>query len=76
MTLGSTSYYHIKHENLFLVAVSKTNSNVALIFEFLYKTVHLGTKYFLKFDEEAVKNNFTLIYELLDGMSLKSLKNA
>lgn len=26
----------------------------------------LGRSYFGKFDEEAVKNNFTLIYELLD----------
>lgn len=65
-TLGSTSFYHIKHENIFLVAVSKTNANVALVFEFLYKVAKLGVKYFVKFDEEAVKNNFTLIYELLD----------
>jgi AP-2 complex subunit mu-1 len=67
-TLGSTSFLHIKHDNLFLVGVSKTNSNVALIFEFLYKVAGLGLKYFSKFDEESVKNNFTLIYELLDGM--------
>lgn len=66
LTLGSTSFSHIKHENIFLVAVTKGNANAALIFEFLYRLVSLGKSYFGKFDEEAVKNNFVLIYELLD----------
>jgi AP-2 complex subunit mu-1 len=29
--------------------------------------IALGKGYFGKFDEEAVKNNFVLVYELLDG---------
>ncbi|KAF2151347.1 clathrin adaptor, mu subunit [Myriangium duriaei CBS 260.36] len=66
LTLGSTSFSHIKHENIFLVAVTKGNANAALIFEFLYRLASLGKSYFGKFDEEAVKNNFVLIYELLD----------
>ncbi|TPX31349.1 hypothetical protein SmJEL517_g05283 [Synchytrium microbalum] len=65
-TLGSTSFFHVRHENLYLVAVTKLNANAALIFEFLYKIITLGRSYFGKFDEEAVKNNFTLIYELMD----------
>ena len=69
LTLGSTSFYYIKHENLFLVAVSKTNPNVALIFEYLYKIVSLGIKYFNRFDEDSVKSNFTLLYEIFDGIS-------
>ncbi|KAJ3213315.1 hypothetical protein HK099_007461, partial [Clydaea vesicula] len=66
ITLGSTSFFHIKHENLYLVAVSKLNTNAALIFEFLYKVASLGKSYFGKFDEDSVKSNFTLIYELSD----------
>ncbi|KAI8809312.1 Mu homology domain-containing protein [Cladochytrium replicatum] len=65
-TLGSTTFFHVRHENLYLVAVSKLNANAALVFEFVYKIISLGRSYFGKFDEEAVKNNFTLIYELLD----------
>jgi hypothetical protein len=38
-----------------------------LVFEFLYRLITLGKGYFEKFDEEAVKNNFVLVYELLDG---------
>ncbi|KAJ5463101.1 Clathrin adaptormu subunitC-terminal [Penicillium sp. IBT 31633x] len=66
LTLGSTTFSHVKHENIYLVAVTKSNANAALVFEFLYRLVMLGKSYFGKFDEEAVKNNFVLIYELLD----------
>ena len=47
--------------------VSLSNANAAIVFEFLYRFIGLGKQYFGKFDEEAVKNNFVLIYELLDG---------
>lgn len=66
LTLGSTTFSHVKHENIYLVAVTKSNANAALVFEFLYRLVGLGKAYFGKFDEEAVKNNFVLVYELLD----------
>lgn len=48
--------------------MTKSNANAGLVFEFLYKFVGLGRGYFGgKLDEEAVKNNFVLVYELLDG---------
>ena len=68
LTLGSTTFSHVKHENIYLVAITKSNANAALVFEFLYRLIQLGRGYFGKFDEEAVKNNFVLVYELLDGM--------
>ncbi|OAA36203.1 adaptor protein complex AP-2, medium chain [Beauveria brongniartii RCEF 3172] len=67
LTLGSTTFSHVKHENIYLVAITKSNANAALVFEFLYRLIQLGKGYFGKFDEEAVKNNFVLVYELLDG---------
>ncbi|KAM0282117.1 hypothetical protein ACHAQH_003157 [Verticillium albo-atrum] len=72
LTLGSTTFSHVKHENIYLVAVTKSNANAALVFEFLYRLIALGRGYFGKFDEEAVKNNFVLVYELLDGEPLHS----
>ena len=68
LTLGSTTFSHVKHENIYLVAVTKSNANAALIFEVLGKLVALGRSYFGKFDEEAVKDNFVCVYELLEGM--------
>src|SRR5580693_2908506 len=67
LTLGSTTFSHVKHENIYLVAITKSNANAALVFEFLYRLIALGKGYFGTFDEEAVKNNFVLVYELLDG---------
>lgn len=66
MTIGSTTFLHLRHENLYVVAVTRVNANAALVFEFLNRLVTLGKSYFGKFDEEAVKSNFVLIYELLD----------
>lgn len=66
MTMGSTTFLHVRHENLYIVAVTRVNANAALVFEFLNQIVTLGRSYFGKFDEDAVKSNFVLIYELLD----------
>jgi hypothetical protein len=73
LTLGSTTFSHVKHENIYIVAVTKSNANAAVVFEFVYRFIALGKQYFGKFDEEAVKNNFVLIYELLDGRDTRLL---
>ena len=68
-TFGSTTFFHVKRENIYIVAVTKVNANAALVFEFLHRLVDgIGRSYFGKMDEEGVKNNFVLIYELLDGL--------
>ncbi|CAH7681778.1 AP-2 complex subunit MU-1 [Phakopsora pachyrhizi] len=66
ITLGSTSFFYLRHQNLYLTAVSKTNPNAAMVFELLYRIINIGKSYFGKMDEESVKNNFVMIYELLD----------
>jgi AP-2 complex subunit mu-1 len=50
-----------------LIAVTNLNPNTCMVFEFLNKIIKLGQSYFGKFNEETVKNNFTLVYELFDG---------
>ena len=66
ITLGSTSFFHVRINNIYILAVTKCNASAALVFEFLYRFVSISRSYFGKLDEEAVKNNFVLIYELLD----------
>lgn len=39
-----------------------------MVFEFLLKILEVMQNYFGKISEENIKNNFVLIYELLDGM--------
>ena len=45
----------------------RTNANAALVFEYCYRFINIARSYFGKIDEEAIKNNFVLIYELIDG---------
>lgn len=45
----------------------RNNANAALVFEFCYRFISIARSYFGKIDEESVKSNFVLIYELIDG---------
>lgn len=51
---------------------NRSNANAALVFEFCYRFIAIAKAYFGKVDEESVKSNFVLIYELIDGMSSSS----
>lgn len=64
--IARTSFFHIKRSNLWLAAVTKQNLNASMVFEFLLKMCEVMQSYFGKISEENVKNNFVLIYELLD----------
>lgn len=68
--IARTSFFHVKRSNIWLAAVTKQNVNAAMVFEFLYKMCDVMTAYFGKISEENIKNNFVLIYELLDGESV------
>jgi len=61
-----TTFAYIKHNNLYLVATTRRNANIALIFVFLHKLVEVFTEYFKEIEEESVRDNFVIIYELLD----------
>ncbi|UOH82944.1 hypothetical protein LQV05_005657 [Cryptococcus neoformans] len=52
------NYMHIRHNNLYLLALSKKNSNAAEVL----------TEYFKELEEESIRDNFVIIYELLDEM--------
>ena len=65
--IGKHSYLYIRHNNLFFVCVTRSNINPALGFSFLYAMLDVFKTYFKgEVDEETIRNNFTVIYELLD----------
>jgi len=66
--IAKTNFFHVRRGALWLVAVSKHNLNAAMVFELLNKFSLLMTSYFGKITEDNVKNNFVLIYELLDEL--------
>lgn len=55
-----------QHNNLYLVGVTCKNSNVALILTYLYQLTALFQDYFSTLNEESIRDNFVIIYELLD----------
>lgn len=66
VNIARTSFFYIKKSNIWLAVVTKSNINAAMCFEFLNKAVEVMQSYFGKVSEENIKNNFVLIYELLD----------
>ena len=65
--IARTSFFHIKRANIWVACVTKQNVNAAMVFEFLHKMTDVMQAYFGKVTEENIKNNFVLIYEILDG---------
>lgn len=61
-------YLYIRHNNLYLLALTKRNTNAAEILLFLHKVVEVFTEYFKELEEESIRDNFVIIYELLDEM--------
>ncbi|XP_065715266.2 AP-1 complex subunit mu-2 [Patagioenas fasciata] len=68
LPLGPVHFLWIKHANLYLVATTKKNGNAALVYAFLYKVVEVFCEYFKELEEESIRDNFVIIYELLDEL--------
>lgn len=60
------TYVYIKANNLILLAVTKRNSNVANILYYLYRLIQVFKDYFGELAEESIRDNFVVVYELLD----------
>lgn len=58
----------IRVNNMYIVAVAKGNPNVALVFAYLYKIQEVFTDYFKELEDESLRDNFVITYELLDEM--------
>lgn len=66
--LDGNTFLYTRHLNLYLVAVTRGNVNPAMVFEFLYQKIRIFKAYFKRdFDEDTLRNNMTLILELMDG---------
>ena len=67
-TERDVTYMWIRVNNIYIVAISKGNPNVALVFTFLYKMQDVFTDYFKQLEDESLRDNFVITYELLDEM--------
>ncbi|KAI6653468.1 AP-2 complex subunit mu [Oopsacas minuta] len=66
VSIARINFCWMKRNNVWIAAASKQNLHVALVFELLNKLLDLFSSYFGSVSDESIKNNFVLIYELLD----------
>ncbi|KAG4306112.1 hypothetical protein PORY_000100 [Pneumocystis oryctolagi] len=67
-THDGVHYLYIRHNNLYILTLTRKNSNAAELLLFLHKIVEVFTEYFKVLEEESIRDNFVIIYELLDEM--------
>jgi AP-1 complex subunit mu len=51
-----------------VLAISRKNSNATTVMLFLHTIAEVLTEYFKELEEESIRDNFVIIYELLDEM--------
>ena len=60
------SYMYVQYSNLYLLIVSRENVNAASMLLFLHKLRGVFVHYFNELEEESLRDNFVIAYELLD----------
>lgn len=58
---------YLRHADIYLLCITRNNANVMMAFKFMSSLVDLFKEYFGgDLTEESIRNNFVLMYELLD----------
>ncbi|BBG94044.1 Clathrin adaptor complexes medium subunit family protein [Prunus dulcis] len=65
---NGVSYLFIQHNNVYLMTASRQNCNAASLLFFLHRIVDVFKHYFEELEEESLRDNFVVVYELLDEM--------
>jgi AP-1 complex subunit mu len=60
------TFTFVNFSNLYFVATTCNNASVSMIFQFLYKIINVFQEYLGDVQEESVRDNFVIVYELLD----------
>lgn len=62
------TYMYVLHNNIYLMCVTIGNVNATATLSFLHRLVDVFTQYFQALEEESLRDNFVIAYELLDEM--------
>ena len=68
LTDKDATFVWIRVNNIYMVAVAKGNPNVGLILSFLHRVKAVFESYFKELEDESLRDNFVITYELLDEM--------
>jgi AP-2 complex subunit mu-1 len=67
LLLEGITFLHIRHQDLYIVGTTMSNANPFLVFSYMSQLVGVLKSYIgHNFDENAIRGNFALVYELLD----------
>ncbi|KAH7289566.1 hypothetical protein KP509_30G009100 [Ceratopteris richardii] len=64
--VDGVNYLHVKVAGLLFVATSRVNVSPSLVLELLQRIVRVAKDYLGVLNEESLRKNFVLVYELLD----------
>ncbi|PWA95586.1 AP complex, mu/sigma subunit [Artemisia annua] len=65
---NGVTYMFIQHNNVYLMIATRQNCNAASLLLFLHRLVDVFKHYFEELEEESLRDNFVVVYELLDEM--------
>ncbi|KAJ2365782.1 AP-1 adaptor complex mu subunit Apm1, partial [Coemansia sp. RSA 2607] len=68
MTENGVTYLHLREKDVYMVALTRKNTNAMTLLQFLHHLSKVFTEYFKTIEEESIRDNFVIIYELLDEM--------
>lgn len=60
------TYCWLKQNDIYALAVTRSNTNAAMLVTFLKRLCELLSMYYHKLEQETIRNNFVITYELLD----------
>jgi len=63
---GGVTFCYVQHNNLYLLAVTRLNTNAMAVVSFLHSLITVFAHYFGELEEESLRDNFVICYELLD----------
>eukprot|EP00392_Amoebophrya_sp_AT5.2_P017892 g18314.t1 len=62
------NFVWIRYSNLYLLATSQRNANALMLLSYLYKLADVLKDYFRELEEESIRDNFVITYELMDEL--------
>jgi AP-1 complex subunit mu len=64
----NVTFVFIKHSNIYVVSTTNKNSNSMMLISFMHSFCRVLTQYFTTLEEESIRDNFVVIYELMDEL--------
>lgn len=64
--MNGVNYFHVRVSGLLFVATTRVNVSPSLVLELLQRIARLIKDYLGVLNEDSLRKNFVLVYELLD----------